>query len=639
MVSDMNEERLRLLESVITNTPDAVMITESEPIDEPGPRIIYVNKAFTKMTGYSEHEVLGRSPRFLQSKKTNRETLDRLRQALISRESFSAELINQKKDQSEFWVSITIAPVKDDAGNCTHFVSIQRDITEQKKADSMLPQMAILTFDESNQSGGLYNFPNDITDKKIALEALQKSEARFRRVIETNLIGVAIGKLNGPISFSNDAFLDIIGYKREDLEAGTIRWDSITPAEYMAIEKDVTVSVETNGSCKPFKKEYVRKDGLRVPALVSLAKLDDKGDDCVGCVVDLTELKRVEEQLIQSEIRYQNALTSARIGTWSWDLHNDVIYWSPQTESLFGFDPGQFRGTVDEFQSCIHPDDKDEFNRVLKRAMESRERFNYEFRVLWKDGSHHWLVATGECIYSEFSLPLQITGTVAEITLRKQAEEALQSLTRQLIQAQENERIRLARALHDELGQALTAIKINLQTVKLPDEKMGSILKMVDDSIQQIRDLSFDLRPSLLDDLGLVSALRWYLERQGKKSGFTPYFISNIQRIRLPFDIETACYRIVQEALTNIQRHSQAQNVYIELISVSAKLEVFIKDDGVGFDMEKLKSGNAVNLGIAGMFERTQLVGGKIEIESSIGQGTEIRINFNLFPSKQEVTK
>lgn len=135
-----SQERLRLLESVVVNANDAVIVTETTPLDEPGPRILYVNEAFTRMTGYTQDEVVGQSPRLLQGPKTNRATMARMRAALRARQPIEVELINYRKDGSEFWVEVSITPVTDATGDNTHFIAIQRDITERKQAEELLRQ-------------------------------------------------------------------------------------------------------------------------------------------------------------------------------------------------------------------------------------------------------------------------------------------------------------------------------------------------------------------------------------------------------------------------------------------------------------------------------------------------------------------
>ncbi len=212
----------------------------------------------------------------------------------------------------------------------------------------------------------------------------------------------------------------------------------------------------------------------------------------------------------------------------------------------------------------------------------------------------------------------------------------LQRLSRNVLEAQENERRAVARELHDELGQSLQAIKINLQTAqRFPQEAATRLVEsigLVDHTIQQVRTLSVDLRPSLLDDLGLVAALEWYIERQAKQVGFVGHLRVEPRDLRLNPTVETACFRIVQEALTNVARHAKATQVWIELQQHGDELHLAIRDDGVGCDVramqERALQGNS--FGLLGMRERAELAGGTFTMQSAPAQGTEIRLCFPL---------
>jgi len=224
---------------------------------------------------------------------------------------------------------------------------------------------------------------------------------------------------------------------------------------------------------------------------------------------------------------------------------------------------------------------------------------------------------------------------------RQQAEEVLQILSRQLLEAQENERRHLARELHDEIGQALTAVKINLQAAQRTPEALVSYLEdsisIADRTLQQVRTLSLDLRPALLDDLGLVVALRWYVDRQAQRTGFTAQFVADALKTRPRPDIETACFRVAQEALTNVVRHARAQQVRVELHQRDTELHLLIRDDGKGFDVRTAqeRAAQGASMGLLGMQERVWLVGGQIAIESTPAWGTEIRVRFPLQNSRQ----
>lgn len=230
-----------------------------------------------------------------------------------------------------------------------------------------------------------------------------------------------------------------------------------------------------------------------------------------------------------------------------------------------------------------------------------------------------------------------------EINERKLAELALQeksgqisALSRRILETQESERRRVARELHDELGQSLTAIKINLQS-RLTNEKgqpterrqTDTTIDIVDQALAQMRRLALGLRPSLLDDLGLLPALRW-LAQQNSQHGQLKITVRHTgDQRRFDSDIETVCFRVAQEALTNVQRHAGARRVAIELTLTDASVSLRIQDDGKGFDVtERLRHSSSGNsIGLLGMRERATLAGGVLRIESQPGEGTAVLLD------------
>jgi len=232
-----------------------------------------------------------------------------------------------------------------------------------------------------------------------------------------------------------------------------------------------------------------------------------------------------------------------------------------------------------------------------------------------------------------------------DITDRKRAEDKLresndrlQFLSRRLVESQELERRHIARELHDEVGQTLTVAGMNLQAAVLSarrDSLAGRLkesLKAVERVLEQVRGLSLDLRPSMLDDLGLEPTLRWYISRQSSTAGLSAHFHSDVLEHRLDPIIETACFRIAQEALTNVVRHARAHSVSMELRRQDGLLHLFVRDDGVGFDVATVR-GRAVlgaSLGVLSMEERATLSDGGLEFKSALGQGTQVHAWFPL---------
>src|ERR1700693_20249 len=219
----------------------------------------------------------------------------------------------------------------------------------------------------------------------------------------------------------------------------------------------------------------------------------------------------------------------------------------------------------------------------------------------------------------------------AEAALR-QTNERLQELSRRLFQVQEDERRHLARELHDQMGQALTAAKLNLQAAQHLEER-GLIARKLDDGIavleallQQARQISLDLRPPLLDDLGLAPALRWCLDQQAQRADLRVEFFADPALERVDAAIETACFRLAQEALTNVVRHARAQTVSVELHRTPEALHLVVRDDGIGFDVMTAEQG--ASLGLLGMRERVALLAGEMDCKSAPGRGTEIHAFF-----------
>jgi signal transduction histidine kinase len=239
---------------------------------------------------------------------------------------------------------------------------------------------------------------------------------------------------------------------------------------------------------------------------------------------------------------------------------------------------------------------------------------------------------------SRFGIVSEVTNSLAIVIIQKRlleqvrsANQSLQNLSRYLVNIQEQERRSLARELHDEIGQALTAVKMSLDSLaKLPvadnQSHLQESIQIVSQTLQQVRNMSLSLRPALLDELGLSATLRWYVDRLAQWNNIDAQFQASLTQERMPPEIETTLFRVAQEALTNAIRHAEANRVAVVLTQTDEHIILQIRDNGRGFFVEKAIQ-NAVrgaSLGLLSMQERLHLVGGELNIHSTPGLGTEI---------------
>lgn len=281
-------------------------------------------------------------------------------------------------------------------------------------------------------------------------------------------------------------------------------------------------------------------------------------------------------------------------------------------------------------------DSRAQIREAISQGLEYQgEIVNYR-----KDGRWFWNDLSISPVRDESGVVTNFIGVTRDVTERKQAEieqhlhfQQLQSMSKRILEVQESERRRIARELHDELGQSLTALKINLQTGTQLDQAQrqqvnAENIRIVESTIAQIRTLALALRPSMLDDLGLVPALRWMADQTASRGQIQIDLQCALPDARLSAEVETACFRIVQEALTNVLRHARCTRVDVMLYASEGLVTLSIRDDGCGFKANRHSdpSHPEDRMGIQGMQERAMLIGGTLEIESSQGNGSTVHM-------------
>jgi len=351
----------------------------------------------------------------------------------------------------------------------------------------------------------------------------------------------------------------------------------------------------------------------------------------------ITERKRAEAALRESEERYRELFENARDAIYVHDLDGNYISINRAAERLSGYTRDEILGH--NFAEFIVGPHIDRMRDCLFSKLAQSGETSYEVVVIAKGGRRVPVEVSSRAIY-EKGMIVGVQGTARDITERKQTQDTLRMFSRQLIDAQEDERRRISRDLHDQIGQALTAVKMNLHSVQRVSAEpeashyIKDNIDAVDEALRLVRDLSVDLRPPLLDDLGLATALCWYVDRYAKRSGLAAKVRIDLpnQNERFSRELETACFRIAQEALTNVARHARAKHVWLQLTRKETVLEMVVKDDGVGFDPAALRkrAPRVATLGLVGMQERAHAAGGVIQIHSARSGGTEIRFTVPL---------
>lgn len=336
--------------------------------------------------------------------------------------------------------------------------------------------------------------------------------------------------------------------------------------------------------------------------------------------------------------RWELVTQATHDGVYDWDLTTRLVVYSSHWKEMHGFDREHGHETMEQWSARIHPDDR---IRVLGHLddylAKKRQEFREEYRIRRGDGSWMWILDRGIALWDDAGRAVRMVGSEKNITERKQAEAQLrqheaqlEALAEKLLKAQDHERQRIARDLHDDITQRLAVLAVEIGALERscpPDAPIGASLTNLRKAAAQLADdvhnFAYQLHPSLLEHLGLEAAIRDHVDEFRRRSGLEVQYVQRDVPTFLPMEIATCLYRVTQESLQNVLKHAEASTVLVRLLSTHAGVGVCIRDDGKGFAQEPTEP-RAGGLGLISMEERVRLLKGTFRVRSHHGHGTEV---------------
>jgi len=492
---------------------------------------------------------------------------------------------------------------------------------------------------------GLSVFFRDITDSKENEKKIRESEIRFRTLSRTAPVGIFETDASGSTTYVNETWLQYSGmHFDEAMGDGWLRavhpddkdwlqqgWHSKTEMKSESVSEYRIVDKEG-------KIRWV--NGRAVPVFNN----DGSVSGYIGITLDITEKKTSEERIINSEESKRLILNSALDAIVIVDTASKIIFWNPQAENIFGWTAEEVTGKS-LMQTIIPAEYEAAHRQGMQRFLQTGEgpilNRLIEVTACNKEGSLFPIELS--ILPVEQETGKTFCAFIRNITERRQAEsslkqssEQLRELSRHLQKVREEERLRIAREIHDELGQQLTGLKMDVawlmrKTVQddpVIKDKFDEALSLVDKAVQSIRRISTELRPSVIDDLGLNAALEWQVEEIGRRMDVEIEYKNSFNDSNINPDISIGIFRIMQESLTNIVKHAAAYKINIDISQAGNAIRLIVEDDGIGFDTNAKQ--DQLTFGLIGIKERTSMLQGECAIYSEPNTGTRIEVSIPL---------
>ncbi len=565
--------------------------------------LLDVNNAFSRLTGYSREELLGGTRYQDLTPKEYHEFEASLVEMLLSTgESVEYEKEYIRKDGSRVPVLVTTFPVGS----------------------------------KDEKPAGIGEIIKDITERKRMELALRESERRYREL--ANSLPEIVFELDasGNVTFANRNARVSLGYTRESVKAGVNILD-ILPLEQHERMKQRIRALLAGQEVGPEEFTAQRRNGGAFPIMVYSTPIrqGDKLTGVRGIAVDITELKEASKAIETSQMRYRSLFENASDGIFIRDLRGNIIEGNQAIAKLLGYRPEEFIGM--NVTSFLTPESRQRaVERVRALLRHENATLGYDLECITRNGRHIILESRARLVFKEGE-QVAVQAILRDVTEERHRQEVMQSYLSQVIQAQEEERKRIARELHDETAQSLVTLLLDIEEIvrrkdMLPAvvvAKLGVLRDRANGVLAGIRRFSLALRPDVLDQLGLLPALGMLVEELARDSGIAVSMEVTGTERRLASEREVVFFRIVQEALHNARKHSQAAEVMVKVNFGDKEITVRVVDDGRGFEVPELLGDLAMRgkLGLVGIQERVRLAGGRLKVKSGCDKGTTIEVD------------
>ena len=561
-------------------------------------RCTYFNKAWLDFTGRSLEAELGDG----WAEGVHTADLQRCMEiytlAVDRREPFMMEYRLRRHDGEYRWVLDNGTPAFDADGSFCGYIGAAFDVTEFRRAE---------------------------TERNIANDRLQLAMESGKLVCWERDLATDRHTVFGDLS-------SIFGIQATKHVAHVEEFRRLVhPDDRAAVRQAVEHALETRSPCA-VEFRIVKPDGtIGWVAAKGQFYYSARGDAerMLGVTVDITERKKNEESLRLKEFEFKEAQRLAGVGSWHWEPETDTVMWSEELSRIAGRDPSLPGPNYKEHEHLYTREGWERLKGMVEEALRSGAPYELDMQMIRTDGTLRWVRARGEARRDATGRIIGLRGTVQDIAERKRAEEALSNVNRRVFEVQESERARIARDLHDDFGQRLALLAVGLGQLRVPQPdpsgapavRLETLQKQIAEIITDLQALSHELHPPRLLLLGVVAAMRGLCREVSAQNNVAIDFQSvNVPDV--PHDTSLCLFRVLQEALFNALRHSQARQFEVQLRGSGDAVSLTVRDEGIGFDLDAASRG--AGLGLTSMKERMKLMGGDLLIESQPSGGTTV---------------